>query len=179
MNSANGRRLSGGGVDKAIMMAGGPDLLGARKGLPLASGSTGRPLYCETGKATITSAARGKTFGKLQARHVCHAVGPQFPSAKLGKENPAAVKEAYELLSSAYTAALSLAASKKARTVAVPLISSSNFKGGQTVEAVVRAGVAAVWSSLAGFEFDCVYIAAADSKQRIVAGQAAAAVCCS
>jgi len=161
VNSANSKRLGGGGIDKAVMAAGGQALLASRK----AAGMVGvgpKAVYCATGDAMITSAPRGKTFGSLKARHVVHAVAPQFPSAELAKRDRQSVETAYGLLANAYRRALEVGAHAGARTIAVPMLATSNFKGGQSVEDIGAAGVSAVLETLtaspAGNTLDCVYL---------------------
>ncbi|WP_447985050.1 O-acetyl-ADP-ribose deacetylase [Nitrospira sp. Nam74] len=66
VNAANPTLLGGGGVDRAIHRAGGPEILAACQELR----QTSYPHGLRTGEAVITPA------GRLPARHVIHTVGP-------------------------------------------------------------------------------------------------------
>ncbi len=103
VNAANEALSGGGGVDGAIHRVAGPELLRACMRLPEV-----RPgVRCPTGAARLTPA-----FG-LPARYVIHAVGPRYRG----------LPEDAERLASAYRSALSLAVSKRVRSVAFPAIS--------------------------------------------------------
>jgi O-acetyl-ADP-ribose deacetylase len=102
VNAANSALAGGGGVDGAIHRAGGPEIMADLER------RYGRDRHCPTGGAVVTNA------GRLPARSVVHAVGPIWRGGGHGEAG---------LLSSAYDAALRLAAQQGARTVAVPAIS--------------------------------------------------------
>ena len=62
VNAANSRLAGGGGVDGAIHRRGGPEIMRET--------DSRYPQGCPTGSAVISTA------GKLEAKHVIHAVGP-------------------------------------------------------------------------------------------------------
>ena len=102
VNTANPRPLIGDGVDTAIHMAAGPELLEARKKI----GDIAR------GKSAITPAFH------LPAKYVIHTVGPIWQDGEHGEEST---------LRSCYDSALALAAEYKCESVAFPLISTGNY----------------------------------------------------
>lgn len=102
VNAAN-RWLQGGeGVDGAIHLVAGPELLA--ECLTLGG--------CATGSAKIT---RGY---KLAAKWVIHAVGPVWEGGALGED---------ELLAGCYRTALALAEQKGATSIAFPAISTGIY----------------------------------------------------
>ncbi len=103
VNAANQHLAGGGGVDGAIHRAAGPSLMAEL-----------RERYdgCPTGGAVITSA------GRLEARHVIHAVGPRWRDGKHGEP---------EKLRSAYRTAFGLAADSGCATVVCPSISTGIY----------------------------------------------------
>lgn len=104
VNAANERLLGGGGVDRAIWMAAGPDKMYAQcKGLG----------GCRSGHAKITDGC------DLPARYVIHAVGPRF--YELGEE------ESEKLLTGCYRESLELAEANGCRTITFPAISCGVF----------------------------------------------------
>jgi len=104
VNAANSYLQVGGGVDGAIHQRGGSAI----------HDDTERryPEGCPTGSAVISTA------GKLAARYVAHAVGPEWYG---GGRNEA------ELLAGAYRRALELAVEHDCRTVATPALSTGVY----------------------------------------------------
>ena len=102
VNSANPRAIVGGGVDRAIHKAAGPELLIARQ----------RIGNIATGKAFITPGYN------LLAEYVIHTVGPVWQDGKHGER---------ELLADCYKNSLQLAADHNCKSIAFPLISAGIF----------------------------------------------------
>ena len=105
VNAANSGLLGGGGVDGAILRAGGARQAAARRDLRDRIGSL------PTGRAAATAA------GDLKARWVIHVVGPVY----------AAHEDRSDLLASCYREALRVADELAARTVAFPAVSAGIF----------------------------------------------------
>jgi O-acetyl-ADP-ribose deacetylase len=103
VNAANSSLAGGGGVDGAVHRVAGSGLM-----LEL----TERYHGCPTGSAVITGA------GRLEARHVIHAVGPRWRDGDHGEA---------ELLASAYRSAFALASEHACATVAAPSISTGIY----------------------------------------------------
>lgn len=102
VNSANPRAIVGGGVDRAIHKAAGPELLIARQKIG----------NIDTGEAFITPGYN------LLAQYVIHTVGPVWQDGKHGER---------ELLASCYKNSLWLATDHKCSSIAFPLISAGIF----------------------------------------------------
>ena len=102
VNTANPRPLIGGGVDTAVHMAAGPELLDARKEIG----------YIVRGQSAITPAFH------LPAKYVIHTVGPIWRGGDRGER---------ALLESCYTKSLQLAKKHGCKSIAFPLISSGTY----------------------------------------------------
>jgi O-acetyl-ADP-ribose deacetylase len=105
VNAANSGLMGGGGVDGAILRAGGPAQLAARQALRDRIGSL------PTGQAAATEA------GDMLARWVIHVVGPVYTPAE----------DRAHLLASCYVEALRVADELGARTVAFPAVSAGIY----------------------------------------------------
>jgi O-acetyl-ADP-ribose deacetylase (regulator of RNase III) len=105
VNAANSGLMGGGGVDGAILRAGGPAQRAARQELVDRIGSL------PTGEAAATEA------GDMPARWVIHVVGPVWSK---GEDRSA-------LLASCYRNALAVADELGARTLAFPAVSAGIY----------------------------------------------------
>ena len=105
VNAANSRLAGGGGVDGAIHDRGGPSIMEET--------DAQHPDGCPTGSAVITGA------GKLDAKHVIHAVGPVWGGGNRGEA---------ELLTSAYHRSLELAAEHGCQSIAFPALSAGAYR---------------------------------------------------
>jgi O-acetyl-ADP-ribose deacetylase (regulator of RNase III) len=102
VNAANETLLGGGGVDGAIHLAAGPELLKACRALG----------GCEPGQAKITPGFA------LLARWVIHTVGPRWRGGGSGEE---------DVLRSCYRNSIALASEHGLATIAFPSISTGAF----------------------------------------------------
>lgn len=102
VNAANSQLIVGGGVDRAIHRAAGPELLAETSTLG----------GCEVGCAKITKGYN------LQARHVIHTVGPVYTIDPIS---------APDLLADAYRNSLKVAAENGLKSVAFPAISTGIY----------------------------------------------------
>lgn len=117
VNAANSGLMGGGGVDGAILRAGGRRQLEARRALRERIGSL------PTGQAAATDA------GDLPARWVIHVVGPVY----------ATHEDRSHLLASCYREALRVADELGARTVAKPAVSAGVY--GWPIESAAQIAV--------------------------------------
>jgi len=108
VNTANSSLLGGGGVDGAIHMRGGSEILEECCEIRRTQFPNGLP----TGEAVITTA------GNLSARFVIHTVGPVYGMNK-GRDA--------ELLAACYKNSLQLAIENDLTTIAFPAISTGIF----------------------------------------------------
>ena len=106
VNAANSSLLGGGGVDGAIHLAGGPEILAGCKAIRASQGE------CPPGEAVVT------TGGRLPARYVIHTVGPVWRGGDRGEP---------EILASCYRNSLRLAVEKGVRSIAFPSISTGAY----------------------------------------------------
>jgi O-acetyl-ADP-ribose deacetylase (regulator of RNase III) len=105
VNAANSGLMGGGGVDGAILRAGGPRQLAARRALRDRLGSL------PTGQAAASEA------GDMTPRWVIHVVGPVFAKRE----------DRSSLLASCYREALRVADELEVRTVAFPAVSAGIY----------------------------------------------------
>lgn len=107
VNAANSGLLGGSGVDGAIHLVGGPQIMEECREIRARQGG------CPTGEAVIT------TGGNLPARYVIHTVGPIWSGGR--KNEP-------ELLRRAYFNSLSLASQQRICSVTFPSISTGAYQ---------------------------------------------------
>ncbi len=104
VNAANSRLAGGGGVDGAIHRRGGPEIMAETRAK--------YPAGCPTGSAVLSGA------GKLEAKHVIHAVGPVWHGGGRGEA---------ELLAGAYRRSLELAVEAGCESIAFPALSTGAY----------------------------------------------------
>jgi len=105
VNAANSGLLGGGGVDGAILRAGGPAQLAARSEL------------CDRIGPLPTGQAAASAAGAMKCQWVVHVVGPVFSNTE----------DRSALLKSCYREALRVADDLGARTVAFPAVSAGIY----------------------------------------------------
>ena len=166
VNAANERCLGGGGVDRAINMAGGAALKADRCALPILPDleynehltlvdslcdnegaiSTDKiekdDVRCYTGDSKITGPGQ---YGDLKVPFVIHAVGPNYFHYSGEKGD--------SLLSSAYSSALQQAKAKNIQCVAFSLISSGIFRGRCTLRHVLKIVVTTIYEFMQKHHF--------------------------
>lgn len=102
VNAANSRLMGGGGVDGAIHDAAGPSVMAECEKIGA----------CPTGTAVATGA------GRLKAKFIFHAVGPEWDDGESGER---------DLLRATYLACLDLAKKQACKTIAFPTISTGVY----------------------------------------------------
>ena len=117
VNAANSRLAVGGGVDRAIHLAGGPEILA----------ECSRIGGCPTGQAVATTA------GQLPAKKVIHAVGPVWRGGDRAEPDQ---------LASCYRQSLARGGEVGARSIAFPAISTGIY--GYPLEPAIRVAVSTV-----------------------------------
>lgn len=139
VNAANVTCRGGGGVDRAISEAGGPNLDRDRAMLPAIQFD----VRCEVGQAVVTGPGE---YGSLKVPFVIHAVGPDYNDYDDDLKDFSPV---HNLLKSAYKSALDRAVENKIQSVAFSLLSAGVFRGSQPLETILTHGVTAIqeWSS--------------------------------
>lgn len=108
VNAANSTLMGGGGVDGAIHLRGGPEILEACKEIREKHFPGGLP----PGEAVITGS------GRLPASYVIHTVGPVWSGGSSGEP---------EILADAYRNSLHVAADNHLKSVAFPAISTGIY----------------------------------------------------
>jgi len=127
VNAANTSLLGGGGVDRAIHLAAGRELL--LKCMTLNG--------CETGDAVLTPGYN------LPAKYIIHTVGPIWLEGRFGEA---------EQLASCYQRSLEIAEANNIRTIAFPSISTGVF--GYPFEEAAQIAVNTVQELLAAHHSD-------------------------
>jgi O-acetyl-ADP-ribose deacetylase (regulator of RNase III) len=122
VNAANTSLLGGGGVDGAIHLAAGPELLAECRKLG----------GCAPGEARLSGAYR------LPASHVIHTVGPIWQGGAAGEQ---------QILENCYRSCIGIARSQGFRDVAFPAIATGIY--GFPHELAARIAVTTVGSHLA------------------------------
>ncbi len=130
VNAANSSLLGGGGVDGAIHLAGGPEILAACRELRATTLPAGLP----PGQAVATTA------GKLPARWVIHTVGPVYSTRE----------DRRPTLLAAYVSCLRVADEVGATSVAFPLLSAGAY--GWPLQDAAAAAVEAVTGTTTAVE---------------------------
>ena len=144
VNTANPRPVVGGGVDRAIHRAAGPELLAARQKIG----------DIATGAAFITPG-----YG-LPSKSVIHTVGPVWRGGSHGER---------ELLAACYENSLALAEAHDCHLVAFPLISAGIF--GCPADIAIATAVQAIRDFLQQHEQDMdVYLVVFDKKSFQLSG---------
>lgn len=140
VNAANTGCVGGGGVDGAIMAAGGRNLLRDRVALEVVGiDREGTEIRCHEGAAVLTGPNR---YGTLPP-YIIHAVGPNFSYC-----SPDNIEKGVELLMRAYRQALNIANKHRLEKVGFSLLCAGVFRGPLGLTDVLSIAVEAIcrWS---------------------------------
>ena len=144
VNAANRGGLGGGGIDKAFMQAGGPNLAKDRKALPILSGP-GHDRIREGGAvATFASAPYADGGKALYAMTVIHAVGPNYPNIPGAADDVGDFAGKDAKLTEAYATTMRVARDRNIQYLGMPLISAGAFRGSRSLRAVATIAINAV-----------------------------------
>jgi O-acetyl-ADP-ribose deacetylase (regulator of RNase III) len=149
VNAANSGLMGGGGVDGALLRAGGAAQLEGR-----------RRLRERIGRLDTGSAAASEP-GDLSARHLIHVVGPVYGSGS------------GEQLRSCYTSALAVADELGARSVAFPAVSTGVY--GWPLDDAARIATEAVRTASTNVEHVRFVLFSQDALEAFTAAQEASA----
>jgi O-acetyl-ADP-ribose deacetylase (regulator of RNase III) len=147
VNAANSGLMGGGGVDGALLRAGGP------------AQREGRRRLRERIGRLATGAAAASEPGDLAARHLIHVVGPIYGSGSS------------EQLRSCYTSALAVADELGARSIAFPAVSTGVY--GWPLEDAARIATEAVTNARTNVEHVRFVLFSQDALDAFTAAQAA------
>jgi O-acetyl-ADP-ribose deacetylase (regulator of RNase III) len=139
VNAANRGGLRGGGVDAAIVAAGGLSLAADRKRLPILPGTTDGARIRTGG---VESTGPGD-YGMLHGAYVLHAVGPDYR----GRDAAELAKGDRELRS-AYEQSMRLACRLGVQYVGFSLLSTGYFRGPRSVAALLSLALEAVSATI-------------------------------
>lgn len=133
VNAANSELRGGGGVDGAIHLAGGSEIMDACRKIG----------GCPTGEAVITTA------GNLPAKFVIHTVGPVWNGGN---------NQEKELLSNAYKNSLKLALDTNLNSVAFPNISTGVYGFPKDLAAKIAINVVKDYVSETGIDLEVTFV---------------------
>lgn len=155
VNAANEGCISGGGVDGEVSYRGGDALAQARHALPIVEGTRG--VRCPTGEARITIG------GTLKTPYCIHAVGPNYNMMMGGGRS---MKDCDDLLVSAYCDSMSRGREKALKSIGFSLLSAGIFRGPQSLQEVLAAGVRGILQGLYP-ELEEVHMVAFTQKEQM------------
>ena len=172
VNAANEGCLGGGGVDGAIVTAGGDVLRDERIKLKVES-EEGNPkkIRCPTGSAKITTAVKSNPFGSLKVEHVIHAVGPVYPDKNIGEsdnEYNTRVETEDGELKTAYEQSIIEAQKVQVKNIAFCIISGGVFAKGKNLLDIISIGLESIINKIKQKNYNNlnVYIVAFEDKDK-------------